>query len=143
MGWAGGSLSSGLPFLSANLSPVKQVAFRPHELMLGALVGFQLGEGTICSPPAEEGPPLPHHDSQPLGLGPSPVDCGIKGKGQRSTDTAALQEAPGPFANSGPPARLRRTKGAAGVILHGERGKEGSGKERWAGWLGSSLLTSS
>lgn len=54
--------------------------------------GFRLGEGTICSPPAEEGPP--QQDSEPLGLKPRTVHCGIKGKGQHSKDIAALQEAP-------------------------------------------------
>jgi hypothetical protein len=29
----------GLPFSSTNLSPIKQVAFQPHELMLETLWG--------------------------------------------------------------------------------------------------------
>lgn len=101
VGVAGGAFPFGLPpFLGTNLSPIKRVTFWPHELMLGALWGPWLGQGAVCSSPAEEG--SPRQDCEPLGLQPSPVHCGIKRKAQHSKDRAALWEVPEPAPALGP-----------------------------------------
>lgn len=147
---ARGYFPSGLPpFPSADLSPIKQVAFRPHELMLGAWGwgwgGFRLGEGTICSPPAEEGPPQQDSASWPEAQdsalwdkreGPARVKASIP-------KTQPLFRRLPARSNSGPPARLSGQRGADGVLPQGGSRKEGRGKERWAGWLQLPLLTSS
>lgn len=70
LGVAGGVFSLGpLPFLGTNLSPIKQVAFRPHELMPEALLGSCWGR-ELSAPHLWRKSPL--QDWEPLGLWPSP-----------------------------------------------------------------------
>lgn len=132
-GVAGGGFSlRPLPVLGTNRSPIKQVAFRPHELMPGALLGSCWGR-ELSAPHLRRKSPL--QDWEPPGLRPSPAHCGLKRKGQRGLGLAFRRHSSSPGGSwtasaSGPPARLNG-QGRQMSLPTWEAAK-GAGKERLA-----------
>lgn len=135
LGVAGGGFSLGrcLSF-GTNLSPIKQVAFRPHELMLGA--SWALAEAGSCLLPTCGGS-LHSKTVSPLAFGPARALWTKKDR--RGLGLAFRRHSSSPrgswsASDSGPPARLSG-QGRQMSLPTWEAAKR-AGRERLACWPG-------